>query len=77
MKLVKVTKNGRITIPAELRKKYNLSPGRRVRFTEEGSGIVITPLATPEEIKANIGFLGMKGKLLKSLMKEKQREREL
>jgi hypothetical protein len=40
-------------------------------------GVRIIPLATPEEIRANIGFLGMKGKLLKSLMEEKKIEREL
>ena len=32
---------------------------------------------TKESIKANAGFLGMKGKLIKSLMEEKKREREL
>lgn len=75
MKFVKLTTQGRVTIPAPLRKKYGLTPGRQVE---------IIPLATPAEIRANIGFLGMtslepgkKGKLLKSLMEEKKREREL
>jgi AbrB family looped-hinge helix DNA binding protein len=35
MKLVKVTTNGRVTIPAELRKKYNLLSGRKLRFEIE------------------------------------------
>jgi AbrB family looped-hinge helix DNA binding protein len=77
MKISKLTTNGRITIPAPLRKKYGLTPGRRVKFETAGDGIEIIPLATPEEIRANAGFLGMKGKLLKSLLKEKKREREL
>lgn len=45
---------------------------------KEKDGIKIVPLATPEEIKANIGFLGIKGKsLLKALLEEKKIEREL
>jgi AbrB family looped-hinge helix DNA binding protein len=77
MKLSKVTSNGRITIPAELRKKYTLNPGRKVKFEMVDEGILLTPLVIAEEIKANIGFLGTKGNLLKSLMEEKQRERKL
>ena len=44
-------------------------------FVVEEDGIKIIPLVTAEEIKANIGFLGTKGKLLKAFMKEKKRER--
>jgi bifunctional DNA-binding transcriptional regulator/antitoxin component of YhaV-PrlF toxin-antitoxin module len=77
MKLAKLMTNGRVTLPAELRKKYKLTPGRRVRFETAEDGVRITPLAAPEEIRANIGFLGLKGKLLKSLLEEKKIEREL
>lgn len=77
MKLAKVTTNGRITLPASLRKKYKLTPGIKIKFEITVDGIKIIPLVTTKEIKANIGFLGAKGKLLKSLMKEKKREREL
>jgi AbrB family looped-hinge helix DNA binding protein len=83
MKLVKLTTNGRVTIPAPLRKKYELHPGRKVNFVLAEDGIQIIPLGTPEEIQANIGFLGAtsqrpgkKGKLLKALMKEKGLEKE-
>ena len=77
MKILKLTTNGRVTIPAKLRKKYNLTSGRRVSFELEQDGIIIIPLATPEEIRANIGFLGTSGKMLKSLLKEKKKERML
>lgn len=77
MKFSKLTTNGRVTIPAPLRKKYGLTPGRHVKFEIAEGGVRIIPLATAEEIRANIGFLGMKGKLLKSLMNEKRIEREL
>jgi AbrB family looped-hinge helix DNA binding protein len=77
MKFVKLTTNGRVTIPVSLRKKYGLTPGSKVKFEPIEEGIRIIPLATPEEIRANIGLLGMKGKMLKSLMEEKKIEREL
>lgn len=76
MKLAKVTTNGRVTIPAKLRKKYGLTPGRRVKLEATEDGIRIIPRATAEEIKANIGFLNTKGKLLKALMEEKKLEKE-
>jgi AbrB family looped-hinge helix DNA binding protein len=77
MNYCKLTTNGKVTIPAPLRKKYKLTPGRQVRFEIAENGIRIIPLVTAEEIRANIGFLGSKGKLLKSLMLEKKIEREL
>ena len=40
-------------------------------------GIKTIPLITAKEIKANIGFLGIGGKMLKSLLKEKKKERML
>lgn len=77
MQIVKVTINGRITLPAEIRKKYGLYSGRKVKFELEEDGIRIIPLFTKDEIKTNAGILGTKGKLLRALMKEKKREREL
>jgi AbrB family looped-hinge helix DNA binding protein len=77
MNYCKLTTNGKVTIPAPLRKKYKLTPGRQVRFEIAENGIRIIPLVTAEEIRANISFLGMKGRLLKSLMEEKKIEREL
>jgi len=76
MKLAKVTTRGRVKIPASLRKKYELTPGRRVKFETTAIGIRVIPLLTQAEVKANIGFLGTKGKLLKALMREKKIEKE-
>jgi bifunctional DNA-binding transcriptional regulator/antitoxin component of YhaV-PrlF toxin-antitoxin module len=82
MKTARVTTNGRVTIPAELRKKHGFYPGRKVRFWHSHSfgrnaedGIRMIPLATVEEIRTFAGSLGLKGKMLRSLMKEKKRER--
>jgi AbrB family looped-hinge helix DNA binding protein len=76
MKASKITSNGRVTIPADLRKKYSLTPGRRVKIIDEEQCIKVIPLVTPNEIKVNIGFLGKDGpSLLKALMEEKKSER--
>ncbi|MEK6754735.1 MAG: AbrB/MazE/SpoVT family DNA-binding domain-containing protein [Bacteroidota bacterium] len=71
-----VTVKGQVVIPSKLRQKYGIRAGTRVRFYEEKDGIRIIPI-TPEFIRANVGFLGTKGKLLRALMEEKKREREL
>ncbi|MGC9014832.1 MAG: AbrB/MazE/SpoVT family DNA-binding domain-containing protein [Thermoproteota archaeon] len=60
----KVTKKGQITIPVELRKKYNLTEGSRLLVVDTGQGILMKPslktsdlagsgskCATPEEMK--------------------------
>lgn len=77
MKIVKLTTNGRVTIPAAIRKKYGLTPGRKVRLEMAEDGITLIPLVTKDEVRSIAGSLGMKGKLLKSLMEEKRIEREL
>jgi AbrB family looped-hinge helix DNA binding protein len=76
MKILKIKSNGSLTIPARLRKKYGLHAERKVKFEITEDGIKIIPLVTSEEIKANIGFLGTKGKLLKALMGEQNFEKK-
>lgn len=70
------TTKGQVVIPSKLRRKYGIKPGTRLNFIDEEDGIKIIPV-TPEVVKANIGFLGKEGDLLKALMEEKKREREL
>ena len=38
---VQVTSKGQITIPIELRKKYNIAEGGRVEITEEDGKIIV------------------------------------
>ena len=71
-----VTIKGQMVIPSRLRKKYKIKNGTRIQLEEEGDGIKLIPI-TPELIRSKAGFLGTKGKLLKALMEEKKREREL
>jgi len=77
MKLLRVTSNGRVTIPVSLREMYGFHPERKVGFELDEDGIRIIPLVTKEEIGANTGFLEMKGRLLKAFIEEKKKEREL
>ncbi|GIK59560.1 MAG: AbrB/MazE/SpoVT family DNA-binding domain-containing protein [Ignavibacteriota bacterium] len=71
-----VTTKGQLVIPSKMRRKYGIKPGTRINFFEEKDGIKIIPI-TPEIIDANKGFLGTGGKLLKALMEEKKKERDL
>jgi len=71
-----VTSKGQLVIPAKLRRKFGIKSGTRVNFFEERDGIKIIPVTT-EIIDSNKGFLGTNGKLLKALMEEKKKEREL
>ena len=72
-----VTSKGQLVIPSKLRRRFGIKPGTRVNFFEESDGIKIIPV-TAEVIRENIGFLGKDGpSLLKALMEEKKREREL
>ncbi|MBO3769008.1 MAG: AbrB/MazE/SpoVT family DNA-binding domain-containing protein [Thermoproteota archaeon] len=61
---VMVTRKGQTTIPAELRRKYNISEGSRLTVIDTDQGILIRPslrtsdlagsgskYATPEEMK--------------------------
>ena len=77
MKIARVTTNGRVTIPAGLRKKYGLYSGRKVKFEIADNGLHIIPLASAQEIKTHVGSVGLKKKMLASLMKEQKREQQL
>ena len=71
-----VTSKGQLVIPAKLRRKYKIKTGTMVYFWEKDDRIEIEPI-TSETIRNNIGILGTRGKLLKILMEEKKKEREL
>ena len=71
-----VTSKGQVVIPSKLRHKYCIKNGTRVHFYEINGEIRLVPV-TPELIDKNIGLLGTRGKLMRALMEEKKREREL
>jgi len=71
-----VTTKGQVVIPSKLRKKYGIKNGTIVQFYEAEGEIRIVPI-TAELIDTNKGFMNTKGRLLKTLMEEKKREKEL
>lgn len=71
-----VTVKGQVVIPSRLRRKFGIKKGTQVYLYEREGEIVIKPI-TDEYIQKMAGMTGTKGKLLKALMEEKAKEREL
>lgn len=71
------TVKGQIVIPSSVRRKLGIKQGTRIEIEvdESGQRIILTPI-TREYVHSLRGKYKGKG-LLKALMAEKQREREL
>lgn len=67
-----ITEKGTVTIPAEIRKKYNLRKGSRVEFVETDEGILIVPLVPLEEL---YGVDGKDKEKIYRIIRELQDER--
>jgi antitoxin PrlF len=44
MKVSQLTAKGQVTLPKDLRERFNLEPGSRVAFEEEPDGIKVRPV---------------------------------
>ena len=74
-KPVTITNNGMITIPAALRKKYNLKDGDKVLIIEDEGCLRIIRLSTDEEIRKNsYTFEEMQAQMEKSRKEEIETE---
>ena len=71
-----VTVKGQVVIPSKLRRRFGIKKGTQVYLYEKDDAIVIKPI-TDDYIHKMAGSSGTKGKLLKALMEEKAKEREL
>lgn len=71
-----VTVKGQIVIPSKIRRKFGIKKGTQVYLYEREGEIVIRPI-TDEYIRNMAGITRTKGRLLKALMEEKTKEREL
>ena len=71
-----VTVKGQVVIPSKLRRKFGIKKGTQVYVYERDGEISIKPI-TDDYIRNMAGMAGTKGKLLKALMVEKSKEREL
>ncbi len=50
-----ITEKGQVTIPSELRKRYNLLPGKKVVFIPTKDGILIKPSPEMTSLRGILG----------------------
>lgn len=71
-----VTVKGQIVVPAKIRRKFGIKKGTKVAFIEQNGKLMIQPL-DKDYFENLAGILGTEGDMLRSLMEDKKREREL
>jgi len=76
MEKATVTVKGQVVIPSRIRRKLGIKKGTKVTFTEKDGEIILRPISD-DFIKSMAGLAGTKGKLLRALKMEKERERDL
>jgi AbrB family looped-hinge helix DNA binding protein len=70
----KVSTKGQVVIPAELRKRHHLEPGKKVQIFEYGELICIAPVVK-DPVEAAYGILADGGKpLTDELLKERKKD---
>jgi AbrB family looped-hinge helix DNA binding protein len=69
------TSKGQIVIPASIRRRLGIKEGTRIKIEERGDEIILKPI-TREYVHSQRGKFRGKG-LMKALLAEKKREREL
>lgn len=74
MTTLTISNKGWVVIPAELRKKYNLTPGTEVVVVDYGGVLSILP-AFKNPIKQGRGLLKDMPSLTDDLLKERAKER--
>jgi AbrB family looped-hinge helix DNA binding protein len=73
--LIRFTVKGQVVIPNWLRKQFDIEEGTRALVYQDGDAIVLKPI-TPRQIRSLRGSLKGSG-VLKSLMDDRNREREI
>ena len=71
-----VTIKGQIVVPAKIRQQFGIKKGTKVAFIEQDGKLIMQPL-DKSYFESLAGILGTEGELLKSLMEDKRKEREL
>jgi AbrB family looped-hinge helix DNA binding protein len=75
MTTLTISNKGWVVIPAELRKKYNLTPGSEVVIVDYGGVLSIVP-APMDPIKEGADMLKGKDSLTQAIVEEHRQERE-
>jgi len=76
MEVAVVRSKGQIVIPAKIRKKFGIKNGSRIALIEKDEKIIMQPL-DKEYFNNLAGILDEKGKMLKSLIDDKKKEKVL
>ena len=71
--LVKISSRSRLTIPAELRRKYALKPGTELQIIDYGGVLALIPVFD-DPIEAAAGLLSEGDSLTQALLAEHRRE---
>jgi AbrB family looped-hinge helix DNA binding protein len=71
-----VTTKGQIVVPSKIRKKFNIKKGTKIAFIEQNGKLIIQPL-NQNYFDSLAGILGTDGDMLKSLVEDKKRERNI
>lgn len=70
-----VTSKGQIVIPSKIRRRLNIKRGTRLYIEEKGGELIIKAV-TPDYFERIAGVLPTKGKLSKSLIEERRKDKE-
>jgi AbrB family looped-hinge helix DNA binding protein len=71
-----VTVKGQIFIPAKIRRKFGIKKGTKIAFIEQNGKLIIQPL-DKNYFESLAGILRTDGDMLKGLMEEKKKERQV
>lgn len=73
MKTIKVLGKGQIVIPASIRKKYGIYPGREIHMFEYGNIIYLVP-PSKDPVKEAMGCLPPTPSLSEELLEERRKD---
>jgi len=70
-----VTTKGQIVIPSKIRRKHNIKRGTKLYIEERGDELILKAV-TPAYFEKIAGVLQTKGKLSKTLLEERAKDKE-
>jgi AbrB family looped-hinge helix DNA binding protein len=70
-----VTSKGQIVIPSKIRRRLNIKRGTKLYIEEKGDELILKAV-TPAYFERIAGVLSTKGKLSKSLIEERKKDKE-
>ena len=76
MPIVTSTIKGQIVIPAAIRARFKIKKGTQINIYDDGNRIIVEPLAD-DLIEQGRGMLKTRGKILRSLVIDREKEAEL